>query len=87
MSIGHFWGLYLLKTRSLVVLQEYGVGGSPNGVQELSRNRLAPVIEIQVKGDICLCLFQIIWIFFWMGSHSYPKIIFESSFQARNDEY
>ena len=51
-----FWRFYLLKTRSLIVLQEYEVGGSSSGVQAISRNRLAPLIEIQVKGDVCLCL-------------------------------
>ena len=32
-------------------------------------------------------LFRDNWVFFWMGSQSYPKIIVESPFQTRNDEY
>ena len=49
------WSLYFLKTRSLIVLREYGAGGNPGGVQEVSRNRLAPLIMIQVKGDVYQC--------------------------------
>ena len=56
MSIGLFWGLHLLKTRSAVVLKECEIGGSSNGVQLISGSRSAPLIEIQVKGDVCLCL-------------------------------
>ena len=52
-----FRKLYLLKPRSLIVLREYEVEGSPGRVQENSRNCLAPLIEIQVKSDVCLCLF------------------------------
>ena len=51
-----FWRLYLLRTRSLKVLQEYEVGGSSkgvNGVQEDLRNCLVPLVEVQVKGDVC----------------------------------
>ena len=47
-----FSKLYLLKTRSLIVLQEYEVGGSASGVREISRNRLAPLTEIQVRADV-----------------------------------
>ena len=52
-----FQDLYLFKTRSLVVLQENEVGGSSSGVQEISHNRLAPLIETQAKGDVYQCLF------------------------------
>ena len=50
-----FWRLYFLKTRSLIVLREYGAGGNPGGVQEVSRNRLAPLIKIRVEGDVYQC--------------------------------
>ena len=50
-----FWRLYFLKTRSLIVLQEYEVEGSSGGVQVISRSRVALMIKIQVKGDGYQC--------------------------------
>ena len=38
-----------------MVLRENGVGGNPSGVQEVSRNCLAPLIMVQVKGDVYQC--------------------------------
>ena len=55
MSIGHLGNYIFSKKRSVIVLQEYEVGRSPSGVQEISRNRLAPLTEIQVKRDIYQC--------------------------------
>ena len=50
-----FWRLCFLKTRSLIALREYGAGGNPSGVREVPRNRLAPLIEIQLKNDVYQC--------------------------------
>ena len=49
---GAFWELYLLKTRSLVVLPEYEIGGNSIGFQEILRNRLASLIEVKLKNDV-----------------------------------
>ena len=50
-----FWRLYVLKRRSLIVLQEYEAGGNPSRVKEISRNRLVPLIKIQVMDDVYQC--------------------------------
>ena len=69
------------KLVSLIVLEGYEVDGSASGVQENLRNRLGPLIEIQVTGYAYECLFvSNIWISFWLRSHSYPKIIVEAPF-------
>ena len=50
-------------------------------------NRLGPLIKMQVGVmPINVYLFRKIWSFFWMGSHSYPKIIVQCPFQACNDD-
>ena len=47
MSVGHCGG-YIVKSRSLIVLQEYEVVSSSGGVQENLRNRPEPLTKIQV---------------------------------------
>ena len=52
MSIRPYEG-YIFKIGTLVVFQKCVVDGSSNGVQENLRNRLEPLIEMQVGGDAC----------------------------------
>ena len=47
MSVGPCGG-YIVKIRSLIVLQEYEVGRSSGGVQENLRNRPGPLTKIKV---------------------------------------
>ena len=85
MIIGHCGG-YIVKIGNLIVLQKYEVGRSSDGVQENRRNRLGPLTEIQVTNyAINIYLFRNTWVSFWMGCHSYPKIIVEGPFQACDD--
>ena len=44
--------LYPLRIGILVVFQEYEANGSSSGVLEIIRNRLEPLIEIQVTGYV-----------------------------------
>ena len=60
---------------------------SSNGAQENLRIRLKLLIEIQAKGYAYnIYLLRGIRVPFWIGSHSYPKVIVEGPFQACNDD-
>ena len=86
MSISHCGG-YTINRVSLVVLQEYEVDRSSCGVQENLRNCLEPLMEMQVGVMlIIIYLSRNGWFSFRRGSHSYPKIVVESPFQACNDD-
>ena len=65
-----FWRLNFLKTRSLIVLQEYEVGVSSGRVQVISRSRLAPLIKNRVKGDVYQCQFASKYLGFLLDGQS-----------------
>ena len=72
---------------NLFVLQEYEVDRSSSGFQGNPRNRLEPLIEIQVGVMLTnVYSFRNYWFFRQMGSYSYTKVITEGLFQAFNDD-